>query len=100
MRRSESTATSHRRWPICLSRIGAVIALGVCSFGCARTVEVEPPHEITVCETSLCVKEPILPAKAAEPSAIGAELFAREWLPEDSKGPGGDGLGPVYNETS
>ena len=30
----------------------------------------------------------------------GAELFAREWLPGDSKGPGGDGLGPVYNETS
>ncbi len=30
----------------------------------------------------------------------GAELFAREWLPGDSKGPGGDGLGPVFNETS
>ena len=30
----------------------------------------------------------------------GAELFAREWLPGDSKGSGGDGLGPVYNETS
>jgi CxxC motif-containing protein (DUF1111 family) len=30
----------------------------------------------------------------------GAELFAREWLPTDPKGPGGDGLGPVYNETS
>ena len=32
--------------------------------------------------------------------ARGAELFAREWLPDDAKGPGGDGLGPVYNETS
>ncbi len=30
----------------------------------------------------------------------GASLFAREWLPVDSKGSGGDGLGPVYNETS
>jgi CxxC motif-containing protein (DUF1111 family) len=30
----------------------------------------------------------------------GAELFATEWLPADPKGPGGDGLGPVYNETS
>ena len=30
----------------------------------------------------------------------GAELFAREWLPGDGRGSGGDGLGPVYNETS
>src|SRR6185312_8962371 len=100
MRRSESTATSHRRWPICLSRLGAVIALAVYSIGCARTVEVEPSHEITVSETDLSVKEPDLPAKGDDPAAKGAELFAREWLPEDSKGPGGDGLGPVYNETS
>ena len=30
----------------------------------------------------------------------GAELFAKEWLPGDSNGTGGDGLGPMYNETS
>ena len=30
----------------------------------------------------------------------GADLFAREWLPDDSKGAARDGLGPVYNETS
>jgi len=30
----------------------------------------------------------------------GAELFAREWLPGDPRSHGGDGLGPVYNETS
>jgi CxxC motif-containing protein (DUF1111 family) len=45
-------------------------------------------------------------ASAAEdrPSAAvlakGAGLFAKEWLPADSKAPGGDGLGPVYNDTS
>jgi hypothetical protein len=32
--------------------------------------------------------------------AEGADLFAREWLPNDPKAPGGDGLGPFYNETS
>jgi CxxC motif-containing protein (DUF1111 family) len=32
--------------------------------------------------------------------ARGAELFARDWLPGDRRSHGGDGLGPVYNETS
>src|SRR5262245_61635235 len=30
----------------------------------------------------------------------GAAIFATEWMPKDPKGTGGDGLGPVYNETS
>jgi hypothetical protein len=33
-------------------------------------------------------------------SKLGAELFNREWTPEDPRCHGGDGLGPVYNETS
>ena len=32
--------------------------------------------------------------------AQGRELFEREWLPGDSRTHGGDGLGPVYNDTS
>jgi CxxC motif-containing protein (DUF1111 family) len=32
--------------------------------------------------------------------ARGNELFRREWLLNDSRAHGGDGLGPVYNETS
>ena len=31
---------------------------------------------------------------------LGQELFHREWVAGDSRSPGGDGLGPVYNETS
>ena len=31
---------------------------------------------------------------------LGEELFNREWTPEDPRCHGGDGLGPVYNETS
>ena len=32
--------------------------------------------------------------------ARGKVLFAKDWTPNDPDGPGGDGLGPVYNETS
>ena len=32
--------------------------------------------------------------------AQGRELFMREWVPGDSRSHGGDGLGPLYNETS
>ena len=31
---------------------------------------------------------------------IGRELFLREWTPGDSRSHGGDGLGPVYNDSS
>ena len=31
---------------------------------------------------------------------LGKELFHRDWLPNDPRAHGGDGLGPVFNETS
>jgi CxxC motif-containing protein (DUF1111 family) len=34
------------------------------------------------------------------PAPDGRELFNREWLPGDSRSHGGDGLGPVFNDTS
>jgi CxxC motif-containing protein (DUF1111 family) len=34
------------------------------------------------------------------PVAVGYEIFNREWLPNDPRSHGGDGLGPVYNDTS
>ena len=39
------------------------------------------------------------PAKP-DPVAVGYEIFNREWLPNDPRSHGGDGLGPVYNDTS
>src|SRR5438477_4007394 len=43
-------------------------------------------------------------ADATKPSreqrAQGRALFEREWLPGDSQTHGGDGLGPVYNDSS
>jgi len=41
-------------------------------------------------------------SKSEKPGAVavGYELFNREWLPNDSRSHGGDGLGPVYNDSS
>jgi CxxC motif-containing protein (DUF1111 family) len=32
--------------------------------------------------------------------ALGRRLFLRQWMPDDPRGRGGDGLGPVFNERS
>ncbi|HEV3418439.1 MAG TPA: di-heme oxidoredictase family protein [Pirellulales bacterium] len=42
------------------------------------------------------------PASASKFESVpdGRELFTREWLPNDSRAHGGDGLGPVYNDSS
>ncbi|HEX8202311.1 MAG TPA: di-heme oxidoredictase family protein [Isosphaeraceae bacterium] len=37
---------------------------------------------------------------ASEAVTRGRELFGREWLPGDSRSHGGDGLGPVFNDSS
>lgn len=40
-------------------------------------------------------------AKSTEVASIdGAEIFAREWIPGDPRSHGGDGLGPVFNDSS
>jgi CxxC motif-containing protein (DUF1111 family) len=39
--------------------------------------------------------------KAAEITKVdGREIFAREWIPGDPRAHGGDGLGPMFNESS
>jgi RNA polymerase sigma factor (sigma-70 family) len=48
----------------------------------------------------------VVPASARRRRAVpdeqakGEALFAKEWLPDDPRSHGGDGLGPVYNDTS
>ncbi len=39
-------------------------------------------------------------ADPAKQAPDGRELFAREWLPNDARAHGGDGLGPVFNDSS
>ena len=40
------------------------------------------------------------PTATDAPKIDGRELFVREWVPNDSRSHGGDGLGPVFNDTS
>jgi CxxC motif-containing protein (DUF1111 family) len=40
------------------------------------------------------------PQKVRAVALLGEELFHREWVAGDTRSRGGDGLGPVYNETS
>ncbi len=40
------------------------------------------------------------PNASADEWALGRELFHRNWLPDDPRSPEGDGLGPMFNETS
>src|SRR5258708_27959533 len=40
------------------------------------------------------------PARDRTARSQGHELFLREWVPGDPRSHGGDGLGPLYNETS
>ncbi|WP_406700072.1 di-heme oxidoredictase family protein [Singulisphaera sp. Ch08] len=47
----------------------------------------------------------IVPSRAGmavEPTPLerGMELFVREWMPDDSRSHNGDGLGPVFNDSS
>ena len=43
---------------------------------------------------------PRLRRATRDEQASGEALFAKEWLPDDPRSHGGDGLGPVYNDTS
>jgi hypothetical protein len=40
------------------------------------------------------------PRASPDQLKLGQELFTRDWEPNDPRCHGGDGLGPVYNETS
>ncbi len=39
-------------------------------------------------------------AREAARIVLGRELFVREWVPDDRRSHGGDGLGPVFNDRS
>jgi CxxC motif-containing protein (DUF1111 family) len=65
----------------------------------APRVEAKEPAKAAEAETAKAeaVKDAAVKAEAAPD---GRELFAREWLPNDSRAHGGDGLGPVFNDSS
>lgn len=45
-------------------------------------------------------KKPRVSRSRAVKEISGREIFLREWLPNDPRSHGGDGLGPVFNDTS
>jgi RNA polymerase sigma factor (sigma-70 family) len=51
-------------------------------------------------ETAPPVVQPGLPRFVEEERLRGERLFAREWAPQQRGAHGGDGLGPVFNDTS
>ena len=57
---------------------------------------------IGLASATLIAAEPKPEPKRADAKtlALGRELFEREWLPNDPRAHGGDGLGPVFNESS
>ena len=61
------------------SRVAAIAGLAVVAVAFAAAGDTPPNKEVLT---------------------RGAELFARDWMPADVNGSGGDGLGPLYNETS
>jgi CxxC motif-containing protein (DUF1111 family) len=72
-----------------LATWGALALGGVCSFSLIANAAEEPAKQI--------------PPKSAafETASIdGPEIFAREWIPGDKRSHGGDGLGPVFNDSS
>ena len=68
------------------ARLGSVLlGLGLC---------------MTVCLAYGAARQGRRRAGKTDPVAVGYEIFNREWMPNDSRGHGGDGLGPVYNDSS
>ncbi len=67
----------------------SAFALSLAGVVLAGTLQAEEPKQAE--------KAPKAEVKQA---VSGAELFAREWLPNDPRSHGGDGLGPVFNDSS
>ena len=109
---SAQPSQCRRRWPVrrFATGLSSLIALAIACFlvlprGKGAIPERSPASRIS--EVSIVV--PVAPAKAVadtkEAKRIasvdsGRELFLREWMPDDPRSHGGDGLGPVFNDSS
>lgn len=67
------------------TKAGSLLTLGMALLSCGYTPGPAPADEA---------------ARSQAEVARGKELFLREWLPDDSRAHGGDGLGPVFNDSS
>ncbi|HTQ38506.1 MAG TPA: di-heme oxidoredictase family protein [Pirellulales bacterium] len=77
-----------------LNCVVAAIAMGVAGAVFAAPAEQGMPPTNTI-------TPPATPANTSAAAAPdGKELFQREWIPNDPRSHGGDGLGPVFNDSS
>ncbi len=82
--------------PVALGIAAALAAITV-----ARSLAKEP--EETAQPAAPAAANTTAGAQAASPTRQplnGKELFTREWQPRDPRAHGGDGLGPLFNDTS
>ena len=75
------------------TRLARRLALPGCPRGPARSIT--PPFVVAAAGDDASSRQ-----RADAAARLGEELFNREWVAGDARSPGGDGLGPVYNETS
>src|SRR5205807_1106855 len=78
-----------------MAMIGAVVLTAQAREPVNSSAKSNPPAAKAVTAPAAKVA-----AAAKEASADGRELFSREWLPNDTRAHGGDGLGPVFNDSS
>jgi CxxC motif-containing protein (DUF1111 family) len=84
------------RWCWAVAMIGVVVLTAEAKEPTVQ--ENAPAKDIQSAATAT----PANPAARAKPESApdGRELFTREWLPHDGRAHGGDGLGPVFNDSS
>lgn len=68
---------------------GAVTVFGTVGLAIATNAAEEPAQQ----------RRPAV-SVATKSTIDGAEIFTREWIPGDKRSHGGDGLGPVFNDSS
>ncbi len=84
------------RWTAMLAAVLALgaISIGICSLRADENKATKPQPSATAPYSAAAS------TTKTEAAPDGAELFAREWLPHDARAHGGDGLGPVFNDSS
>ncbi|MDA0284492.1 MAG: hypothetical protein O3B86_14170, partial [Planctomycetota bacterium] len=92
MRNSQVVTRSRRK--ITLATWGAVAFGGAGSLSLMATAADEPAEQSESRAIAVAV------GSSEVGSIDGAEIFAREWIPGDKRSHGGDGLGPVFNDSS
>jgi CxxC motif-containing protein (DUF1111 family) len=80
-------------------RFQQVIVMTATLASVIAAVSAKPEHRTWKVASATVRTSPVVDTSAAT-AHDGKELFAREWIPNDPRSPGGDGLGPMYNDTS